>query len=53
MSPDYNEGPDTVPYALWSDPQTINLYSYVRNKERDTESGGVHTLTIFGFSIFG
>src|ERR1035438_5071331 len=31
MSPDWSATPQAVPYADLSDPQTLNLYSYVRN----------------------
>jgi RHS repeat-associated protein len=31
MSPDWSEVPEPVPYADLSDPQTLNLYAYVRN----------------------
>lgn len=31
MSPDWSEQPDTVPYAEFENPQTLNLYSYARN----------------------
>ena len=31
MTPDWSETPTPVPYADFSDPQTLNLYSYVRN----------------------
>ncbi len=31
MSPDWSEEPDTVPYAEFENPQTLNLYSYARN----------------------
>jgi RHS repeat-associated protein len=31
MSPDFSEKLDPVPYAKLSDPQTLNLYSYVLN----------------------
>ena len=31
MSPDSSDGPDTVPYAKWANPQTLNLYSYGLN----------------------
>jgi len=31
MSPDWSEAPEPVPYADLSDPQTLNLYSYVAN----------------------
>ncbi len=30
-SPDWSETPQPVPYADFSDPQTLNLYSYTRN----------------------
>ena len=31
ITPDWSEVPQPVPYADFSDPQTLNLYSYVRN----------------------
>jgi RHS repeat-associated protein len=31
MTPDWAAGPNPVPYASFSDPQTLNLYGYVRN----------------------
>ncbi len=31
MSPDWAGAPTTVPYAEFGDPQSLNLYSYVRN----------------------
>src|SRR6266481_2376535 len=31
MSPDWSSKPAPVPYAIFEDPQTLNLYSYVRN----------------------
>jgi RHS repeat-associated protein len=31
MSPDYDQLPDTVPYADFSNPQSLNLYSYAGN----------------------
>ena len=31
MSPDWSAKEDPVPYALMDDPQSLNLYSYVRN----------------------
>ena len=30
-SPDWSDKPEPVPYADLSDPQTLNLYGYVRN----------------------
>jgi len=31
LSPDWSSDPDAVPYADLEDPQTLNLYGYVRN----------------------
>jgi RHS repeat-associated protein len=31
-SPDWSRDPEPVPYASLDDPQTLNLYSYVRNR---------------------
>jgi RHS repeat-associated protein len=31
LSPDWSEEPDTVPYAEFENPQTLNLYSYAKN----------------------
>ena len=31
MTPDWSDDPDPIPYANIADPQTFNLYSYVRN----------------------
>jgi RHS repeat-associated protein len=31
MTPDWAAGPNPVPYATFGDPQTLNLYGYVRN----------------------
>ncbi|MGH9691792.1 MAG: DUF4329 domain-containing protein [Candidatus Acidiferrales bacterium] len=31
MSPDWSGTPEDVPYASFGDPQTLNLYSYVRD----------------------
>jgi RHS repeat-associated protein len=31
MSPDWSASPTTVPYATFTDPQTLNLYMYGRN----------------------
>src|SRR5580704_4048944 len=39
-SPDWSPAPQAVPYADLSDPQTLNLYGYVRNNplsRRDTD----------------
>jgi hypothetical protein len=41
MSPDWSSGPEPVPYASLGDPQSLNLYSYVRNNplSRSDEDG--------------
>jgi hypothetical protein len=31
MSPDWSAKEDPVPYAILDDPQSLNLYGYVRN----------------------
>jgi hypothetical protein len=32
LTPDWEDGdPEPIPYALWVDPQTLNLYSYAEN----------------------
>ena len=31
MSPDWAARPPAVPYAVFGDPQSLNLYTYVRN----------------------
>lgn len=31
MTPDYADGPTTIPFANLGDPQSLNLYSYVRD----------------------
>jgi RHS repeat-associated protein len=31
ISPDWSDHPSPVPYATFSDPQTLNLYAYMRN----------------------
>jgi RHS repeat-associated protein len=48
MSPDFNEtgdGPDPVPYADLENPQSLNLYSYVKNNPLSrTDANGHATL---------
>jgi RHS repeat-associated protein len=47
-SPDWSAKPEPVPYANLEDPQTLNLYGYVRNnplKNRDLDGH----ICIFGF----
>ena len=41
MSPDWSATPVDVPYANFSNPQSLNLYSYVKNNPlRDTDPDG-------------
>jgi RHS repeat-associated protein len=48
MTPDWSEKPQGVPYAVLDDPQSLNLYSYVRNlptsRTDPTGHGGPKTL---------
>jgi len=48
LSPDFNEtgdGPDPVPYADFENPQSLNLYSYVKNNPLSrTDANGHATL---------
>ena len=42
-SPDWSEKPQTVPYADLTNPQSLNLYAYVRNNpmtNRDPDCTG-------------
>src|SRR5438309_11038085 len=46
MSPDWADKPEPVPYADLGDPQSLNLYGYVRNNpmskaDTDGHDGGV------------
>jgi RHS repeat-associated protein len=46
MSPDFSDGPDTVPYAEFENPQTLNLYNYGRsNPLTDSDPDG-HDVSI-------
>ena len=41
MSPDWSEKPEPVPYADLKDPQSLNLYGYVRNNPlKNTDPNG-------------
>ncbi len=53
MSPDWSESPDPVPYAALADPQSLNLYSYVRNNplsmaDEDGHDGASPTASCVG-----
>jgi RHS repeat-associated protein len=41
-SPDWSAKPEPVPYANLEDPQTLNLYSYVRNNPMDKADADGH-----------
>lgn len=46
MSPDWSSAPDTVPYADFNDPQSLNLYAYAANNPLiyGDSNGHVYTL---------
>ncbi len=47
-TPDWSAKPQAVPYADFSDPQTLNLYAYVRNNPLNRTDPDGH-VCIFGF----
>ncbi len=52
MSPDWAAKPTSVPYAEFGDPQSLNLYSYVRNSpivRVDADGHGLNDLSNIGF----
>jgi RHS repeat-associated protein len=42
MSPDWSSSPEAVPYATLSNPQSLNLYSYVGNNPMSTADADGH-----------
>jgi len=48
VSPDWSAKPQPVPYANLRDPQTLNLYAYVRNNPLQNHDPDGH-LCVFGF----
>ncbi|MGI8770700.1 MAG: RHS repeat-associated core domain-containing protein [Acidobacteriaceae bacterium] len=42
MSPDWSGSPQAVPYSSLSDPQSLNLYGYVRNNPASTDDADGH-----------
>jgi RHS repeat-associated protein len=42
MSPDWSDSPEAVPYANPTDPQSLNLYGYVRNNPLSTTDSNGH-----------
>src|ERR1700680_985651 len=52
MSPDWAAKPTSVPYAEFGDPQSLNLYSYVRNSpivRVDADGHSINDLDNVGF----
>ena len=45
MSPDWVDKPEPVPYADLTDPQSLNLYGYVRNNPMNHADGDGHDTT--------
>ncbi len=52
-SPDWSERPQPVPYADFEDPQTLNLYAYVRNNPLLMADEDGHCATICTAAIGG
>jgi RHS repeat-associated protein len=52
-SPDWSETPEPVPYADLTDPQTLNLYSYVRNNPLSRADADGHCPWCIGALIGG
>jgi RHS repeat-associated protein len=46
MSPDYDQLPDTVPYADFSNPQSLNLYAYAGNSPVSSADANGHDVTV-------
>jgi RHS repeat-associated protein len=52
MSPDWSAKQEPVPYAKLDDPQSLNLYSYVRNNPMDrTDPDGHACHTVLGITV--
>jgi len=43
MSPDYSETPEPIPFGNLEDPQSLNLYSYVRNNPMSSADPDGHS----------
>jgi RHS repeat-associated protein len=48
MTPDWAAKPTTVPYAEFGDPQSLNLYSYVRNNPLSRRDADGHEVDLTG-----
>jgi RHS repeat-associated protein len=54
ISPDWSAKPEDVPYSSLSDPQSLNLYGYVRNNplsHRDVDGHQCTTTSSVSYSI--
>jgi RHS repeat-associated protein len=49
--PDWSAKASPVPYATLNDPQTLNLYGYVRNNPLAFADHDGHVLTVFGDAV--
>jgi RHS repeat-associated protein len=47
MSPDWSDAPEPVPYADLTDPQSLNLYGYVRNNPLSHADADGHCATVW------
>src|SRR5258708_36412043 len=52
MSPDWSERPVPIPYADLTDPQTLNLYGYVRNSPLAKADADGHDLKDYLVGFF-
>lgn len=56
LTPDWSAKPIGIPYAEFGDPQTVNLYGYVRNNpisKADADGHCYPLCTLFGGAIIG
>jgi RHS repeat-associated protein len=51
MTPDWAARPTTVPYAEFGDPQSLNLYSYVRNDPVTRADADGHCDGTYGYGV--
>ncbi|HTR36880.1 MAG TPA: RHS repeat-associated core domain-containing protein [Bryobacteraceae bacterium] len=52
-SPDWSAKPQPVPYATLNDPQTLNLYAYVRNSPLSINDPDGHEILCYGCGAGG
>lgn len=53
MSPDYDTLPDTVPYADFNNPQSLNLYSYGGNNPLSSADANGHSVNVCTNDAYG